>query len=69
MSVEQDRTTELGNQALREALLIIGGVDGYRLEMAEQRISRAIEILGGSRQELFSNAEKYLSELQQKEPA
>jgi hypothetical protein len=65
MNAEQDRITQLGNQALQEALLVIGGVDGYRLEMAEQRISRAIEVLGGSRQELFSNAEKYLSELQE----
>jgi hypothetical protein len=46
----------IGKQALKEALKIINGAKGNELMMAENRISRAIEILGGSRSELFSNA-------------
>ena len=55
MKIEYD-IEAIGKQALKEALKIINGAKGDELMMAENRVSRAIEILGGSRSELFSNA-------------
>lgn len=67
MYATEKRTKEtISNRAMQEALKIIGGVTGYELEKAEQFIRTAVEILGGSRRELFSNAETYLLEQQQK---
>ena len=65
-TTEKHNKEAISNRALREALKIIGGVTGYELDRAEQFIRTAVEILGGSRHELFLNAETYLLEQQQK---
>ena len=65
-ATERRNKEAISNRALREALKIIGGVTGYELDRAEQFIRTAVEILGGSRRELFLNAETYLLEQQQK---